>query len=275
MAAVAQDGLGGGSYYSSGVAGGKSYPYALPIDDVLNNKVAFSLQIKEAPDLNGGQEANLAQQTNQKVLQEANDTSGIADAIISRLESTNSQRYYTGEEAQTQVGNLKTVVEDMNALSDALNRLAGYPITQLATRYNNELKRLKDCVEMKLLKELADDINAAAKSGQNWNGVGLKSQETKTIKQGQSLGVVTGEQNGGTEYVTTKMTASRTVTQQTGNYTTSYIEYQYTIYHWKYINYWSIFKLDFWPFTIGDDDLPKLVQRFNNAGINPYQYIGR
>lgn len=268
---VAQDAGGGGSVRSS-IGGGRVYPNALPIDDVLNNKVAFSLQIKEAPDLNGSSEASIVQQASSKVSQEASETNGLAESILARLESTNSKQYYTGPDAQAQVEKLKEIIDDMNGLSEALNKFAAYQFGQTAQKYNAALKKLKDCVDMKLLKELADEINSAAKSKQNWNGIGLKKQQMLHSSR-DNVNVKTGEIDNGTAWATKDYRGSNPITNSKGEQTGT--DYIYEYCEWRYINYWAIFKLDFWPFTIGDDDLPKLVQRFNNAGINPYQYIGR
>lgn len=265
--------VGGGSYSNSTMGGGRYVPYALPIDDVLDNKVAFSMDIKEAPDLDGNADISLIKDAYQNVVQEANESESLKDEIKARLEATNSKQYFTGEEAQNQINNLKEIIDDMNALCDALNKLAAYQLGATATKYNAALKKLKDCVDMKLLKELADQINAAAKSGQSWHG-GVNIREDRMIVNSSKsyTSVPTGEINNGTAYAKLDLQKTEPVYNEEGIQVDTKQYYVYTVF--SYINYWAIFKLDFWPFTIGDDDLPKLVQRFNNAGIgNPYQYI--
>lgn len=262
-------GVGGGGSIPS-IGGGKVVPYALPIDDVLNNTVAFSLSIKDAPELDGPSQASMMQQAHTNVVQEANETNTLAEEIITRLDATSSKQYSTGDEAKSQIEKLREVISDMNELCEALNKFASYPIAQKANEYNTALDKLKDCVDLKLLKELADEINQCAKNQQNWNNIGLKQQYSKTITSSQSLGISAGEQSGGIEYVTTKYLGSTPV-YTNGQQTDT--KYTYEICKWRYVNYWGIINIGFWPFTIMDDDLPRLVRRFNEAGINPYNYI--
>ena len=247
---------------------GQRQPNALRINDVLGKKVPFNENIKNAPEIDGSRELNLISTAFQTVDGKYNETFPIAEAIKKRLESTNSKRYATGEEAQKHIQELQEVIDDMKALSEKLHGLDTMPSADgLYNHYNEELKLLKQAVDLKRLKEIADDINSHAKGG---DGL-LSSQRVYDTRTDGNRTPSSGEQDGGKTWQYVKPLGSYTAESPYGGEQTYY---RYELIKFKYIKYWTFLNINWdWPFQMNSNTVEKMINIYNQAGVDPYQYI--
>ena len=150
----------------------------LDIDDVINEKCQLSKYTLYATEIS---KSNIGTINSLKDIFNGegtlpSQTTSILDEIDPTLSKTNSQRFYSGQTAQTQITNVSETSEHLQNLKSSVDSINVDAISATIDSYNEHLSNLKGDSRKKLLETAADAFNAKKVE---WKGF----PKTKTYKK--------------------------------------------------------------------------------------------
>lgn len=157
----------------------------LDIDDVINETcplTEYTLYASAISDDNIGTINSLKEIFNGEGALPS-QTASILDEVEPTLSKTNSQRFYSGQTAQTQITNVSAVSENLQNLKSSVDSINVDAISATIDSYNEHLANLKKDSRMKLLKDAAEKFN---EEKNEWDGF---SKTKKYTTDGDLSGV--------------------------------------------------------------------------------------
>ena len=238
----------------------------LSIKDVLGNSVELSNHILYAKYIKKSDFSHLFSDLKTKINSNKIDIDRDIESIENNLKSTNSKRFYNGEEAQKEISELKnidTTLGDLDKIVTSINNNLE-EIANTIDRYNKNLKELKKGARFKLLKQTADAYNK------------------KRIRKGSKYKAVSSNVNiseGDYPYSFEHPIAAGTldfpsfrVCDTPKSYDVYKTNVTYTRQDYDFINYWCWFTGESFPFNILDDNVEALENKILSKGESlPYE----
>lgn len=203
-------------------------------------------------------------------------TSQLISDNDSLMSKTKSNKFYTGEEAKLQFGNMETVGSQFDQIASYVTTSEELELMKTGiANYNKQLTKLKNNCRKKLLEKAADDFNALE---DEYDGFPTDKEYKETgtpfhPMHDDEFECLDGDNLTWWDY---ELKGSRTETNhtyhpETGELLwTDYTNYNtFTIHKYKQIKYWKFFKK--WdPFKL-DPDVKTLEGMFEQVGATlPY-----
>lgn len=196
-------------------------------------------------------------------------TTSILDEVDPTLSKTNSQRFYSGQTAQTQITNVSEASENLQNLKSSVDSINVDAISATIDSYNEHLSNLKRDSRKKLLETAADAFN---EKKVEWEGF----PKTKTYKtDGVSIvGPIYDDEFNNCcktdteiyEYEVVESSSTAEDIKDNNGMVMSTIYHNsitYRIHKYKRIKYWNYFKIINSPW---DPSFEEIEQLFNKVG---------
>ncbi|MDO5394236.1 MAG: hypothetical protein Q4F33_06525 [Mycoplasmatota bacterium] len=241
-------------------AGAADIDEKIKIESVLSGTVTISKDLLYASKIDKEAVSNAIATYKQNISSAVESGTSYIDNVTSTLQSTNSKRLYSGEEATKQIGNINLAKENLETIKSNNDLIDETEIENIIDQYNSKLVELKHEARLKLLQQKADEFNAQ----QN-----IESEREWTETQSDPMYLSTPYKEttftGGVVKSEIKITSGPTYDQNSLSYTQTVKQIKY-----KYINYWKWIKGDHW-FNFSDDNAKELEAKFRENGLEiPY-----
>jgi len=224
----------------------------LSISSVLSGKVTPNEKLLYASKLDWIKTKDTIIELKETSATHINKTNELITNVNSVLASTNSNRFYSGEEAQLHIKDINKISTDMEEIQNHINNINESDIGFVISKYNIELNKLKKGAKLTMLKEAADKWNA---------GKHVDRVEEQQLPYDSSIPLEGEHKYAFKDFVDHEVKIVGTKDGITTIKTTYY----------KYINYWKWFTGEFWPFDLLDDNESTLEAKFLEYGVSlPY-----
>ena len=244
----------------------------LDIDDVINETcplTEYTLYATEISKSNIGTINSLKEIFNGEGTLPS-QTASILDEIDPTLSKTNSQRFYSGQTAQTQITNVSETSEHLQNLKSSVDSINVDAISATIDSYNEHLSNLKRDSRKKLLETAADAFNAKKVE---WKGF-PKTKTYKTDGDTSYVGPIYDDEFNNCnetdteiyEYDVVESSSTPEDIKDNNGMVMSTIYHNsitYKIHKYKRIKYWNYFKIINSP---KDPTFEQIEQLFNKVG---------